>query len=185
MIRRQGIVAEEGQPLTLVGDPVVVGQEAPAFTCTVADRATLALTSLTLADTPPVVRVLSVVPSLDTEVCALQTARFDAALAAHGARVAAYTVSVDTPYAMARFCRGASISSLVSLSDYRPERSFGHGWGVLIEETGELARAVFVLDAAAIVRRAEVVGDLVDHPDYAATLAIVQTLLDTGIYPAR
>lgn len=178
MTRRDGLVTEQGVALTLLGAPAAVGSRAPAFRCTVVDPDTLVLAPFGLEDTPAVVRVLSVVPSLDTEVCAIQTARFDAALATYRSRVAAYAVSVDTPYAMARFCRGAAVGSLLSLSDYRPERSFGLAWGVLVEETGELARAVFVLDRSGVIRHEEIVGDLGAHPDYAAALAAVQTLLD-------
>jgi thiol peroxidase len=78
---------------------------------------------------------------------------------------------------MHRFCRGAGVASLRSLSDYRPERSFGLAYGLLVEETGELARAVLVLDAGGVVRHAEIVADLYDHPDYDAALAAVQGLL--------
>jgi thioredoxin-dependent peroxiredoxin len=120
-------VSDEGTPRTLVGTPVVMGEAAPDFSCRVYDPETAALDPFGLADTPPdTVRVFSVVPSLDTPVCALQTTRFDADVAAMGGGVAAYTVSVDTPYAMDRFCRSHAVGTLVSLSDYRPERSFGH-----------------------------------------------------------
>src|SRR3984885_7938924 len=104
--RRTGLVTDGGTPRTLVGTPVAAGDAAPAFSCRVYDPETWALTPFGLAETPVgAVRVFSVVPSLETPVCALQTTRFDAELAAVGSSVAAYTVSVDTPYAMHRFCR--------------------------------------------------------------------------------
>jgi thiol peroxidase len=111
------------------------------------------------------------VPSLDTPVCSLQTARFDEELARRSG-VTAYAVSVDTPYAQHRACRGLS-GHIQVLSDYRPERSFGHAWGVLVEETGELARAVFVIDPAGTVAYAEIVPELDDHPRYDDAIAAV------------
>lgn len=170
--RRVGIVTDEGAPRTLLGTPVGIGDPAPDFACVMQDPSTWALASVGLADTPPVVRVFSVVPSLDTSVCAIQTARFDAAVATRAPSVAAYAVSVDTPYAMERACRALS-GTVQTLSDYRPERSFGHAWGVLAEETGELVRAVFVIDARGTVVHAEIVPDLADHPDYDAALAAI------------
>jgi thiol peroxidase len=178
VVHRPGLVTDGGAPITLVGTPVVVGDGAPGFSCRLYDPVTWALDPFGLADTPAdTVRVFSVVPSLDTPVCALQTTRFDAAVAALGVAVAAYTVSVDTPYAMDRFCRSQAVGSLVNLSDYRPERSFGHAWGVLAAETGELVRAVFVVDRAGVVAHAEIVPEIADHPDYDAALAAVRAAL--------
>lgn len=173
--RRRGLVTDDGAPRTLLGSPVAVGDSAPDFSCRVYDADTGALEPFGLAQTPAgKVRVLSVVPSLDTDVCALQTQRFDAEVAAMADAVAAYTVSVDTPYAMARFCRSAAVSTLVNLSDYRPERSFGYAWGVLAEETGELVRAVFVIDRQGRVVYEEIVPEIADHPDYGQALAAIR-----------
>ncbi len=176
--RRPGLVTDEGAPRTLVGTPVAVGDAAPDFSCRVYDPETWAIDPFGLADTPPgTVRVFSVVPSLDTPVCALQTTRFDAAVAAMGGAVAAYTVSVDTPYAMTRFCRSQAVGTLVNLSDYRPERSFGHAWGVLAEETGELVRAVFVIGRNGRVAYEEIVPEIADEPDYDAALAAIRSAI--------
>ena len=176
--RRAGLVTDEGAPRTLVGTPIAVGDAAPDFCCRVHDPETWALDPFGLADTPVgTVRVFSVVPSLDTPVCALQTTRFDADVAAMGRAVAAYTVSVDTPYAMHRFCRAQAVSTLVNLSDYRPERSCGHAWGVLAEETGELVRAVFVVDRDGRVALEEIVPEIADEPHYDAALAAIRAVL--------
>lgn len=160
--------------VALLGEGVVVGQAAPDFACVVQDPTTFELSTVMLADTPSTVRLFSVVPSLDTPVCSLQAVRFDAAVATLGDAVTAYTVSVDTPYAMGRFCRAKAVERLVSLSDYRPERAFGRAWGVLVEETGELCRAVFIVDPAGSVTYAEYVSNTADHPDYDAGLAALQ-----------
>ncbi len=92
-------------------------------------------------------------------------------------RVAAYAVSVDTPYAAGRFCRGTEIANLTALSDYRPQRSFGNAWGVLVEETGELCRAVFAVDRDGRVVHAEITPEIDDQPDYAAALAAVRAVV--------
>ena len=172
-MRRTGVVTEGGAPATLLGTPIRVGDAAPDF---MLDRFELpqGLVRVSLADTPPRPRLFSVVPSLDTPVCSQQTVRFARELARFGETVAAYTISVDTPYAMNRFtdCEGTAV--LTPLSDYRPERSFGRAYGVLIEEHGELARALFVLSADGLVVHSEVTPDTWDHPDYDAALGALE-----------
>jgi thioredoxin-dependent peroxiredoxin len=175
--RRVGAVREGGQPVTLLGEPVTVGQPAPDFQCVRLDADTDAIVDVRLADTPARPRLFSVAPSLDTPVCAAQTRRFNEAVNARGQTVAAYSVSVDTPNALGRFCVSEGIANLTLLSDYRPQRSFATNWGLLIEETGELARAVFVVDAGGVVRYAQVVDDTWDHPDYDAALAALDAVL--------
>jgi thiol peroxidase len=172
--RRTGLVTSGGAPVTLLGDPVTVGDRAPNFRCDRPDGDGAA--PITLADTPATTRLLSVVPSVDTSVCALQTVRFGREVAALRGRVAAYTVSVDTPYALQRFHDGEGLGAMSMISDYRPERSFGHAYGVLMEEDGELARAVFVVDAGGIVRHAALAADTWEHPDYDAALAVLRAL---------
>jgi thioredoxin-dependent peroxiredoxin len=174
MTRRTGLVTSGGAPVTLLGDPVTVGDRAPNFRCDRPDGDGAA--PITLADTPATTRLLSVVPSVDTSVCALQTVRFGREVAALRGRVAAYTVSVDTPYALQRFHDGEGLGAMSMISDYRPERSFGHAYGVLMEEDGELARAVFVVDAGGIVRHAALAADTWEHPDYDAALAVLRAL---------
>ena len=132
-----------GNPLTLAGDELTVGQQAPDFTLHYfADG----MHELTLADLKGKPTLVSVVPSLDTPVCATQTSRFNQELAALGDNVNAVTVSCDLPFAQARFCGAEDIGNMRTGSDYR-ERSFGADWGTLINELKILARAVYVLDA--------------------------------------
>lgn len=175
--RRTGLVTDEGVPVTLTGTPIAVGDAAPTFACVVKEPGSWAMREVGLDDGVGRVRLYSVVPSLDTPVCSRQTRRFDAEVAAFGDAVAAYTVSVDTPYAAERFCRGTEISNLTALSDYRPERSFGTAWGVLMEETGELCRAVFAVDREGRVVHAEITPETADQPDYAAALAAVRAVV--------
>ena len=175
--RRPGLVTDDGTPVTLLGHPVAVGDAAPDFHCIVQEPGAWTFRDVGLDDAAGRLRLYSVVPSLDTPVCSRQTQRFDAEVAAFGDAVAAYAVSVDTPYAAVRFCRGKEIGRLTALSDYRPERSFGHAWGVLVEESGELCRAVFLVDGDGVVAHAEITPEIGDHPDYEAALAAIKARL--------
>ena len=125
---RKGEVTFRGNPVTLVGPKLKPGDKAPDFT---AVGAGLAL--VTLADTSGKARLFNVVPSLDTPVCNKQTKRFAEELKALGDKVAAYTVSLDLPFAQARFCTEANIESLKNLSDAH-NHSFGEHYGVLIQD---------------------------------------------------
>ena len=132
---------------------------------------------LTLADLKGKPCLISVVPSLDTPVCAAQTSRFNAELAALRDQVNAVTVSCDLPFAQARFCGAAGIANIRVASDYR-ERAFGNDWGTLIEELKILARAVYVLDANGAIVYEQIVPEVVDEPDYDAALAALKQLLE-------
>ena len=173
--RRSGLVTEGGVPVTLIGTPIKAGMRAPDFVCW-RFQMPEGMIRMSLAETPHSARLLSVVPSLDTPVCSQQTVRFARELAAFDGAVAAYTISVDTPYAMTRFGECEATELLTPLSDYRPERSFGHAYGVLIEEHGELARALFVLDPAGVVTYAEITADTWEHPDYDAALEALRSV---------
>src|SRR5262249_24664459 len=124
---RKGEVTFKGNPVTLAGRKLKAGDKAPDFTCV---GAGLAL--VTLADTRGKARLFNVVPSLDTPVCNKQTKRFAEELKALGDKVAAYTVSLDLPFAQARFCTEANIDNLNNLSDAR-DKSFGQRYGPLDE----------------------------------------------------
>jgi thiol peroxidase len=170
---RAGAVTFKGAPLSLVGAPVQVGQPAPQCTLRYFDGA---LKSVTPADLKGKPTLISVVPSLDTPVCAKQTKRFNEELAALGDRVHALTVSVDLPFAMNRFCGAESVKNMRALSDYF-DRSFGRNWGMLIEELNILARGIFVLDKDGKVAYAQLVKEVAEEPDYAAALAALRKQL--------
>src|SRR4029077_18993319 len=135
---RKGEVTFRGNPVTLVGPKLKPGDKAHDFTCVGAG-----LAMVSLADTAGKVRLFNVVPSLDTPVCNKQTKRFAEELKALGDKAAAYTVSLDLPFAQARFCTEASIENIKNLSDVR-DHSFGSHYGVLISNlpVPPLARAV-------------------------------------------
>jgi thiol peroxidase len=161
-----------GGPLTLAGEELHVGQQAPDFVLHYFEEG---LQTITLADLEGKPSIISVVPSLDTPVCAVQTRRFNEELAGLGDRVHALTVSCDLPFAMARFCGAEGIANMRTGSDYQ-DRRFGEDWGMMIEELKILARAVFVLDASGKVVYSQVVPEVTDEPDYDAALAALGEL---------
>mgnify|MGYP006272511057 CR=1 FL=1 len=170
---RHGAVTFKGNPLTLVGDEVKVGSVAPDFDLACFGPAGMG--HIRKADILGKPTIISVVPSLDTPVCQVQTKKFNAELAGLGDKVNAVTASLDLPFAMNRFCGAEDIKAMRSGSDYL-DRAFGRNWGVLIDELKILARAVFVLDAQGVVRHAEVVKEVASEPDYAAALACLRKL---------
>ncbi len=170
---RHGAVTFKGNPLTLVGEEVKVGVTAPEFD--LACFGPNGMQHITKADIVGKPTIISVVPSLDTPVCQVQTKTFNTRLAEMGDRINALTVSLDLPFAMNRFCGAEDIKAMQSGSDYM-DRSFGTSWGVLIDELKILARAVFVLDAKGVVQYAQVVTEVASEPDYEAALAALQKL---------
>ena len=161
-------ISFRGDPLHLTGTPPEAGEAARDFTmCRFSPDE--GLVDVTLADLPPKPRLLSVVPSLDTPVCSEQTRSFDARLDAYGDSIAAYTISVDLPFAQRRFCDDEGTHNTrdaVRLQDPLVR----HRLGMLVEENQLLARGVFVLDAEGTVTYAEVVSDISHEPDYDAAI---------------
>jgi|SRR5690606_14672131 len=153
----------KNNPVTLLGNEVKVGDKAPEFTVLAND-----LSPVTLADSKGSVRLISVVPSLDTGVCDAQTRRFNEE-AAGLENVKVLTVSVDLPFAQARWCGANGIENVQTLSDHR-DLSFGEAFGVAIQELRLLARAVFVVDSNDTVTYAEYVSEATNHPNYEAAL---------------
>lgn len=164
-------VTFKGEPKNLVGPSLKPGDKAPDF------KALNGLAPVTLADTPAKARIFSVVPSLDTPVCSLQTKKFEEALAKLGDKVASYTVSLDLPFAQKRFCSAEGVSSMTTLSDVH-NHSFGKNWGVLLEglPLALLARSVFVVDAAGTLAHVEYVPEVTSEPNYAAAMAVLTSL---------
>ncbi|ELK22900.1 MULTISPECIES: thiol peroxidase [Anoxybacillus] len=156
-------VTFKGNPVTLVGNEVKVGDVAPNFTVLAND-----LSPVTLDDTKGFVRLISVVPSIDTGVCDAQTRRFnEEAGSIEGVKV--LTISVDLPFAQKRWCAANGLENVVTLSDHR-DVSFGQAYGVLIQELRLLARAVFVVDRNDRVTYVEYVSEATNHPNYEAAI---------------
>ncbi len=156
----------KGNPVELAGPTLKPGDTAPDFSCV---GAGLSIVSLT--DTTGKARLFNVVPSLDTPVCNKQTRYFNEELTALGDKVAAYTVSLDLPFAQQRWCTDAKVENLKNLSDVR-DHSFGEHYGVLLKglPLPLLARAVFVVDAHDKIAYVELVSDVSSEPDYAPAL---------------
>ena len=169
---RHGAVTFKGTPLTLVGEEIKVGAAAPEFTLAAFEGGMKQLRKADLLGKPT---IISVVPSLDTPVCQVQTKTFNQRLAALGDKVNAVTVSLDLPFAMNRFCGAEDIKAMRCGSDYM-DRAFGRDWGLLIDELKILARAVFVLDKDGVVQHAEVVKEVASEPNYDAAITALEKL---------
>ena len=171
MNERSGIITFKGNPFTLLGPELKVGDKAPDFA--VVDNG---LAPVTLASSAGTVRIISAVPSLDTPVCDAETRRFNQEAAALPGNVAVLTISLDLPFAQKRWCGAAGIDKVTTLSDYR-ERSFGQNYGVLIKELLLLTRAIFVIDAQGVIRYIQIVPEVTSEPDYAAVIAAAKALI--------
>jgi thiol peroxidase len=153
-----------GNPFTLLGPELKIGDAAPEFTSL--DNG---LKPVTLADTGSGVRIFSVVPSLDTPVCDMQTKRFNDEAGKLG-DITIYTVSMDLPFAQKRWCGAFGVDHVKMLSDHK-DGSFGAAYGTLIKELRILSRAIFVVDKNNIIRHAEYVKEVSEHPNYDAAMA--------------
>ena len=171
MAERAGLVTMKGNPVTLVGDEVGVGQPAPEVELVANDLSTVKLSSFRGK-----VCILTSVPSLDTPVCDIETRRFNEEADALGDGVVVVAVSMDLPFAQARWCGAAGAQNVQTLSDHRAA-TFGTSYGVLIKGLRLLARAVFVLDKDGIVRYQELVPEITAEPDYEAALQAARELL--------
>jgi thioredoxin-dependent peroxiredoxin len=168
---RKGEVTMKGNPVDLVGPKLKAGDTAPDFA--VVDEG---LAAVTLKDTTGKVRLFSIVPSLDTPVCSIQTKKFSESLNALGDKFAAYTISLDLPFAMKRFCSDNQIQHLKNLSDAH-NHSFGEHYGVLITSLPIplLARAIFVVDPSDKIKYVEIVPEIAQEPNYDAALAAIKS----------
>jgi thiol peroxidase len=167
-MERAGATTMKGNPLTLVGPQLQVGDPAPDFN--VVDGA---LSPVNLEKTGNHVRIISVVPSLDTPVCDLQTKRFNEEAVKLPA-VDILTISMDLPFAQKRWCGAFGVDRIRMLSDHR-SGSFGEAYGTLIKDLRIESRAIFVLDKDNVIRYVEYVKEVADHPNYDAALAAAKS----------
>ncbi|WP_028547863.1 thiol peroxidase [Paenibacillus sp. UNC451MF] len=168
---RTGVATFKSNPITLVGPEIKVGDKAPDFKVN-----KNLMEQVSLADYAGKVKLISVVPSLDTGVCDAQTRRFNEEAAKLGDNVVVLTVSVDLPFAQSRWCGAAGIDKVVTLSDYK-SKSFGEAYGVLIKEIQLLMRSIFVIDANDTVQYVEYLGEMTEHPNYEAAVEAVKKLV--------
>ena len=170
MIERAGIITMKGNPLTIVGKELKVGDVAPDFE--VLDNE---LTPVKFSSFRGKICVISSVPSLDTPVCDMETRRFNEEAVKLGENIQILTISMDLPFAQKRWCGAAGVHKVVTLSDHR-DASFGTAYGTLIKELRLLARIVFVVDGEGIIRYIQVVKEQTEEPDYEAVLEAVNAL---------
>lgn len=171
MNERAGIITFKGNPMTLLGPALKVGDKAPDFN--VVDTT---LAPVSLDSSKGKIRIISAVPSLDTPVCDTETRRFNQEAATLPENVTVLTISLDLPFAQKRWCGAAGIERVTTLSDYR-DRSFGQNYGVLIKELLLLSRCIFVIDADDTIRYIQQVPEVTQEPDYAAVLQAARALL--------
>jgi thiol peroxidase len=171
MKERKDVVTFQGNPLTLLGEAIEVGQKAPDFEVVAND-----LSPVKLADYAGKTVVISVVPSLDTPVCDTQTRTFNEKATTLGENVVVLTLSVDLPFAQSRWCGAAGVDRVTTLSDHK-DLSFGTAYGLVIKELRLLTRAVLVVDKSGAVQYIQVVKEVTDEPDYRAVLDKVKDLV--------
>jgi thiol peroxidase len=170
MNERKNIITMKGNPLTLLGPDINVGDKAPGFIVLDSELNQVGLNAFAGK-----VKVISVTPSLDTPVCDLQARRFNHEAASLPQDVVVLNISMDLPFAISRFCTAAGIDRVKGLSDHR-EASFGGAYGVLIKELRLLARSIFIIDKDNIVRYREIVHEQTQHPDYDKALSALNMI---------
>lgn len=164
-------ITMKGRPMTLVGAEIKPGMPAPDFK--VIDNEMTPMKFLRNYNGKTV--VISVVPSLDTAVCDLQTRRFNKEAESIDPDIHIITISMDLPFAQKRWCGTAGVTRVQTFSDYQ-KADFGKAWGVLIKELRLLARAVFIVDKDGVVKYAQLVPEVGQEPDYDEALAALKAL---------
>ncbi len=168
---RPGLVTSKGNPLTLLGPELKVGDKAPDFQ--VLDNS---MKPVTLSAFKGKMKIISSVSSLDTSVCNTETRRFNEEAAKLPEKAVVLTISMDLPFAQTRWCAAAGVDRVKTFSDYR-DRSFGLAYGLLIKESKLLSRAVFIVDEQDVIRYIELVPEIAQEPQYARILDAARALL--------
>lgn len=171
MKERAGIITMKGNPLTLLGNELQVGQPAPDF-----ELLDNALSKVKRSSFQGRICIVSSVPSLDTPVCDMETRRFNEEAGKLGPDVTILTISMDLPFAQKRWCGAAGVEKVTTLSDHF-DATFGTAYGVLIKELRLHARSVFVIDREGTLRYIQIVKEVADEPDYDAVIEAVKKLL--------
>jgi len=167
---RLGAVTSRGNPLTVIGDPLKVGDKAPNFKLTAAD-----FSQVSLADSAGKIRLISVIPSLDTGICDAQTRRMNEEAGRLGEDVVVITVSAEHPLNQKRWCGAAGVDKVQVLSDHM-DMNFGRAYGTYIKELRLEQRSIFVIDKDDTIRYIEYVPEISQHPNYEAALTAVRRL---------
>jgi thiol peroxidase len=171
MEERTGLVTFGGNPVTLVGPELRVGDDAPDVEVTAND-----FTPVKLGSYKGKVAVVASVASLDTSTCDVETRRFNQEIGKLGDDVVGLTISMDLPFTQARWCGAAGVETVKTFSDHKAA-AFGEAWGVLMKELRLLARAVFVVDRDGDIQYVELLSEVGNEPNYDAAIAAVKELL--------
>lgn len=170
-MERKGIITVSGNPLTLIGNEVRVGDKAPYFKVLDQDLKEVDFRIFSGKNV-----IISVTPSLDTPVCDLQLKRFNKEASNLKDNIVVLNISVDLPFAIKRFCNANGIDKVITLSDYK-DVDFGTKYGVLIKENRLLARSIFVIDKNGVISYIEIVPDITNHPNYEKALSELKKLI--------
>lgn len=160
-----------GNPVTLLGNQIKVGDKAPNFSAT-----DTSLKDVSLSDFDGKLKLISIFPSVDTSVCSIQNHKFNSQAAEFGDKVAFIAISNDLPFALKRFCGAEGINNLTTLSDHK-NVEFGLKYGYLISELRLLARGVVVLDKENVVKYVEFVPEIATEPDYDKAIEALKKVL--------
>ena len=171
MTERKNVVTFKGDPVTLVGEEVKVGDKAKDFTVLSTD-----LKEIKLNDYRGKVVIISVFPSIDTGVCALQTTRFNQEAGKFPEDIQLLTISVDLPFALSRFCADKGLKNALTTSDHK-ELDFGLKYGFVIKELRLLARGTVIVDKDGTVKYVEYVSEIGEHPDYDKALEVAKSVV--------
>ena len=171
MEERTGLVTMKGDPITLLGKGLTLGQQAPD--CEFTGKG---LEPVKLSSFKGKICIITAVPSLDTSVCDMMTRKFNEEAVALADDVVVLAVSMDLPFAQDRWCIAADVENVIMLSDHRTT-DFGQAFGILIKDLRLLARAVFILDRDGIIRYIDIVKELTEEPDYEAVLEAAKSLV--------
>ncbi len=166
----QNLVKAKDKYLTLLGTQVALGEQAPNFK--VVDKN---FAPVQLSDFKGQTVLISVVPSLDTGICSLQTKRFNDEAAKLPSNITLLTISNDLPFAQKRFCKVESVDQIKVLSD-SVWHNFGENYGLIIKDMGLLTRAIFIIDNKGKLKYKELVANISQHPDYAMALKVVKDI---------
>jgi thiol peroxidase len=168
-MERQGATTLRGNPMTVLGPELKAGDKAPDF-----HAVDNSLKPVDLAATGGGIRIFSVIPSLDTPVCDAQTKRFNEE-SSKLPNIQIYAFSMDLPFAQKRWCGAFGVDHVKMVSDHR-DGSFGAAYGTLIKDLRILSRAIFVVDQNDVIRYAEYVKEVGDHPNYDTALAAARAV---------
>ncbi len=174
-MERKNAITMKGNPLTLIGEEIKVGQKTQDFKVLNTN-----LEEVLLSSFKNKIKLIASVPSLDTPVCDLEIKRFNDEASKLSKDLVIIFISMDLPFAQKRFCQANDIKIVKTFSDHR-DADFGQKFGVLIKELRLLARAIFILDKDDVIKYAQVVPELSSHPDYDAALAGLKTIISNQV----